>query len=182
MIYYKKIEIDYYDEVIADTLNYLRNQRPEIYNRTINATYYILDINEFKKYCPKLDLAFQRYDIVCNFVVAFVMKKNSDTPLHVDNYAGGNARINLPILNTEGSYTRFYTGGEFTKVINPVTKVPALVIKAFNGLKMVDRVEITQATVIRVNEPHDIALNPNTNHRITLTLGFDRDPIFLLED
>jgi hypothetical protein len=56
------------------------------------------------------------------------------------------------------------------------------VFKSANGLKMVDRVEITQATVIRVNEPHDVVMNSNTEHRITLTLGFDRDPVFLLED
>ena len=182
MIYYKKIEIDYYDEVIADTLTYLRNQRPEIYNRTINATYYILDINEFKKFCPKLDLAFSRYKIVCDFVVAFVMKTNSNVPLHIDNYQKGNARINIPILNTKGTYTRFYTGGTFKEVVNPITKVPALTLKNIDGLKRVDSVEIDQATVIRVNEPHDVFMDIKNSPRITLTLGFDKDPVFLLED
>jgi len=167
---------------VSDTLNYLKNQKPDIYNRKINATYNILEINEFKKFCPKIDLAFARYGIVCNFAVAFVMKSNSNSPLHIDNYIGGDARINLPILNTKGTLTRFYTGGTFKEIINPITKVPALTLKNIDGLKRVDSVEIDQATVIRVNEPHDIFMDVTNSPRITLTLGFDKDPVFLLED
>ena len=182
MKYYKKIEIDYYDDVIADTLIYLKNHKPDIYNRTINATYYPLDINEFKQFCPKLDLAFARYDIVCDFVVAFVMKTNRDAPLHVDNYSRGDARINLPILNTKGSKTIFYTGGIFKEYINPITKVPSKMLISGEGLKKVGEVEIDQSTVIRVNEPHMITMNANNSPRITLTLGFNKDPVFLLGD
>jgi len=182
MKYYKKIEIDFYDEIINDTLNYLKNHKPDIYNREINATYYILDLAEFKKFCPKIDLAFARYGIVCDFAVAFVMKTNGDSPLHIDNYARGDARINLPILNTKGTHTRFYTGGIFREIINPITKIPALSLKAPAGLKRVDSVEIDQATVIRVNEPHDISMDMFNSPRITLSLGFDKDPVFLLED
>ena len=50
------------------------------------------------------------------------------------------------------------------------------------GLKKVGEVEIDQSTVIRVNEPHMITMNPNNNPRITLTLGFNKDPVFLLVD
>jgi hypothetical protein len=182
MKYYKKIEIDYYDDIVSDTLNYLKEQKPDIYNRKIDATYYILDLDEFKKFCPKLNLGFERYGIVCIFAVAFVMEHNGNAPIHIDNYPYGNARINLPILNTKGSLTRFYTGGVFQQIINPVSQVPALRLKSLDGLKNVDSVEIDQATVIRVNEPHDIAMNVNNSPRITLTLGFDKDPVFLLED
>ena len=45
MQYYKKIEIDYFDEIVSDTLKYLKEQKPDIYNKTINATYYVLDLN-----------------------------------------------------------------------------------------------------------------------------------------
>lgn len=182
MKYYKKIEIDYYEDIIADTLSYLKNQKPDIYNRTIDATYYALDLDEFKKFCPKLDLGFARYGIVCNYAVAFVMKHSSNVPIHIDNYALGDARINLPILNTKGTSTVYYTGGVFQEIVNPVTKITALRLKSVEGLKRVDSVEIDQATVIRVNEPHNIIMNLNNVPRITLTLGFDKDPVFLLED
>ena len=148
----------------------------------MTATYYVLDLAEFKKYCPKIDLGFARYNITCTYAVAFVMYTNSHAGVHIDNYQRGDARINIPLLNTTGSYTRFFTGGVFKETLNPETGIPALVLKSMDGLKLVDKVEIDRPTVIRVNEPHDILMNMNTVPRITLTLGFDRDPIFLLED
>jgi len=182
MQYYKKIEIDYFDEIVSDTLTYLKEQKPDIYNKTIKATYYVLDVNEFKNHCPKLDLGFARYDLICNFAVAFVMHKTSDVQLHIDRYSLGKARINLPILNTHNTFTRFYTGGIFTSVTNPLTNITALRLTDFNGLKLVDKVEIDKPTVMRVNEPHDILKLNSEIPRITLTLGFDKDPVFLLED
>ena len=43
MQYYKKIEIDYFDEIVSDTLKYLKEQKPNIYNKTIEASNFILD-------------------------------------------------------------------------------------------------------------------------------------------
>ena len=182
MQYYKKIDIDFYDEIVADALSYIRDQKPNIYHRSINATYNVLDLEEFKKFCPKLDLGFARYNLTCTYAVAFVMYTTSHVGVHIDNYQSGDARINIPLLNTAGSYTRFFTGGVFKETVNPETSIPALILKSIDNLKLVDKVEIDGPTVMRVNEPHDILMNMNTVPRITLTLGFDRDPIFLLED
>jgi len=184
MQYYKKIEIDYFDEIVSDTLKYLKEQKPDIYNKTIEATFYVLDLNEFKKHCPKLNLGFARYDLICNYAVAFVMHKTTDVKIHIDNYNNKNmnARINIPILNTKNTFTRFFTGGEFTKITNPFTNVTALRLTGPKDLKYVDKVEIDKTTVIRVNEPHDIVKLNKEIPRITLTLGFDKDPVFLLED
>jgi hypothetical protein len=182
MQYYKKIEIDYFDEIVADTLKYLKEHKPNIYNKTIEATYYVLDLDEFKKYCPKLDLGFVRYDLICNFAVAFVMNKTSDVKVHIDRYTLGKARINLPIINTNNTFTRFYTGGNFTPYTNPLTNITSMQINDFDNLILVDKVEIDKATVMLVNQPHDILKVNTARPRITLTLGFDRDPAFLLED
>jgi hypothetical protein len=181
MRYYKKIDIDYYDEIINDTLIYLKEQKPDIYNRIIPATYYVLDLEEFKRYCPKLDLAFAKYNLTCNYAVAFVMRDTSDVKVHIDTY-WDSARINLPILNTQNTFTRFFEGGKFSEVTNPLTNITALRLSSVTGLKIVDKVEIDKATVMRVNVPHDILKLNKEIPRITLTLGFDKDPVFLLED
>jgi hypothetical protein len=112
------------------------------------------------------------------------MHKTSDVKIHIDNYKykNVNARINIPILNTQNTFTRFYTGGIFASVTNPLTNITALRLTDFNGLKLVDKVEIDKPTVMRVNEPHDILKLNSEIPRITLTLGFDKDPVFLLED
>lgn len=182
MKYYKKIDIDFYDEIVEDTLNYLKNQKPNIYNMTDPTSYYILDLVEFKKYCPKLDLGFARYDLICNFAVAFVMHTTLDVKIHIDNYPYNDARINIPILNTTNTFTRFYTGGEFATVTNPLTNISANRLIKADDLKLVDQVEIDKPTVMRINEPHNIVKLNKEVPRITLTLGFDKDPVFLLED
>jgi hypothetical protein len=179
MKYYKKIDIDFYDEIIQDTLAYLKNQRPDVFDSPVK--YNVLNIEEFKRYCPKLDLGFARYNLTCNFASAVVSHKTSDIPIHVDTFKGG-SRINLPILNTKNTFTRFYSGGEFTYFINPVTGVSYSKISRIDNLKLVDKVEIDQATVMRIHEPHDVKLLNSKIPRITLTLGFDKDPVFLLED
>jgi hypothetical protein len=182
MRYYKKINIDFYDEIVADTLKYLKEQKPDIYKKSIAATYFVLDLNEFKQHCPKIDLGFARYNVVCNFAVAFVMNKTSEVKVHIDRYSLGKARINIPILNTHNTFTRFYTGGTFTEYTNPLTNITSLGLTGTEGLKLVDQVEIDRATVMLVNQPHDILKRNTEQPRITLTLGFDRDPAFLLED
>lgn len=182
MKYYKKIEIDYYEEIVADTLNYLKTQKPDIYNLTSGVTYYVLELDEFKKFCPKLDLGFKRYGMKCKFAASFFMKQNGDTPIHIDNYKGGEARINIPILNTKGTLTRFYTGGEFQEMIHPLTGVKFLKLISTKTIKFADMVETDQPTVIRINEPHDVLMDVKNIPRIVLTLGFDKDPIFFLED
>lgn len=182
MQYYKKIEIDYFDEIVSDTLKYLKEQKPNIYSKTIAATYYVLDLNEFKHHCTKLDLSFAKYDLICNFAVAFVMHRTSDVRLHIDSYSMGDARINIPILNTKNTFTRFYTGGKFTKITNPITNITSLRLSGYQELQCVDKVEIDKPTVMRVNEPHDILKLNSEIPRITLTLGFNKDPVFLLDD
>ena len=44
------------------------------------------------------------------------------------------------------------------------------------------KVEIDQATVIRIKAPHSVKMDEAHAPRVTLTLGFDRDPVFLLEN
>jgi hypothetical protein len=44
-----------------------------------------------------------------------------------------------------------------------------------------DRVEIDQPTVLRVRAPHKVVINELTVPRINLTLGFNRDPVYMFE-
>jgi|688.fasta_scaffold10038_20 hypothetical protein len=86
MQYYKKIEIDFYDDIVSDAVDYLKIHKPEIYYRLTNTTYHPLDVTAFKKYCPKLDAGFAKYGLTCNWAVAYVMTQNSHSPIHVDGY------------------------------------------------------------------------------------------------
>jgi hypothetical protein len=187
MNYYKKIDIDFYDEIVRDTLSYLLNQKPDIYNRDITkaGSFNVLDLEEFKKFCPKLDLGFAKYNLVCNLAVAFVMYNNAQTTIHIDVYKPSHknkTRINVPILNTKDTFTRFYEGGEFVLYTNPITDITNYTLRGIKGLKLVDKVEIDKPTVVRVDVPHDVKIDLKNVPRITLSLGFDKDPVFLLDE
>jgi hypothetical protein len=181
MQYYKKIDIDFYDDIVNDAVDYLKTHKPDIYSRTTNTTYHPLDVTEFKKYCTKLDAGFSKYGLTCNWVVVYVMTQNSHSPIHVDGYPQS-ARINLPLLNCKGSKTVFYSGGEFNKrTFNSKTSIGAWLLSRIAGIRTADSVEIDGPTVVLVNEPHSVLMSEHAP-RITLSLGFDKDPVFLLED
>ena len=89
------------------------------------------------------------------------------------------ARINLPLLNCENTYTRFYKN-----VITGVSKNPQSGIVSYpvinTDYELADKVELTQATILKVSEAHDVQLNDTPVPRIALTLGFSPNPVFLL--
>lgn len=181
VIYFKKIQIHSYQEIIDGALNYLKTEVPDVYNRTHNTTYYPLDFKKLLEYCPKLESAFDEYSIKCNMAVAYIMYNNTHSTIHIDKFHH-DARINIPLLNCIGTKTIFFSGGEYEIVQNPLTKTNAKRLKSLNGIKVVTQVEIDDTTVIRVNEPHTVIMKAEQSPRITLSLGFDKDPVFLLAD
>lgn len=181
MHYFKKIEIDSYQEILNGALRYLKIEEPNVYNRIEDTTYYPLNLEKLIVYCPQLLTAFDRYSLKCNVAVAYVMYSNAHSIIHVDKFYH-DARINLPLLNCQGTKTIFFSGGEYELVHNPLTLTNAKKIKSFKGLSYHTHVEIDGPTVLRVNEPHTVVMHNKNAPRITLSLGFDKDPIFLLED
>lgn len=181
MRYFKKIDIESLSEIIEGTLRYLKTEVPDIYSRTYNTTYYPLELAKLLEYCPHLLTAFDDYGLKCNLAVAYIMYNNSHSSIHIDAYTH-DAKINIPVQNCEGTKTLFFAGGTYENVHNSMTKTNAKKIKSTENLKLVDYVEIDQTTVVRVNEPHTVVMDMKRTPRITLSLGFDKDPVFLLED
>jgi hypothetical protein len=181
MLYFKKIEIEVYHEIIEGALAYLKIEAPDIYNRTRNTTYYPLNLGKLIEYCPKLESAFDKYSLKCNMAVEYVMYNNIHSTIHVDKFYH-DARINIPLLNCTGTKTLFFNGGEYEIVHNPLTQTNAKKLKSTHGLQFKTSVEIDGPTVVRVNEPHTVVMVAKNSPRITLSLGFDKDPVFLLED
>lgn len=180
MQYFKKIEIDFFEEIVAGTLSFLKTVVPNIYNREYDTTYYPLDLEKLLEFCPELKTAFDRYSLTCTFAVAYVMYNNNHSIIHIDKFIH-DARINIPIINCKGTKTMFFSGGEYELIHNPRTQTNAKKLKSSTNLKLVDSIEIDSPVVIRVNEPHTVIMNVNNAPRITLSLGFDKDPVFLLD-
>jgi hypothetical protein len=174
--YYRKIEIEHLDAIMSKCLTYVKTQKDIYYQKPLGA-YRNLNFTELTAYCPELVTAFDQYSIVCTYAAAFVTYRNADVFVHVD--AGNDqARINIPLENCKNTFTKFYEGGKTLSYTNPVTGTTATRIF---GAKLVDQVEIDRATVIRIKAAHAVHMDEDYAPRVTLTLGFDRDPVFLLD-
>lgn len=179
MIYYKPIELEYYPIIIQKCLTYVKTM-DNVYNRLLNASWYNLNLEILKEVCPEIELAFNKYELTPTMAAVYVMYNTRHTSIHIDGFSP-QARINLPLLNCKNTYTNFYeSNAEPIKWINPDSGIASYNVTG--DYKLVDRVEIKQATIIRTNVFHSVGLPiGNPVPRITLTLGFNKDPIFLLE-
>lgn len=174
--YYKKIEIDHLDIIKTRCLEYIKT-KPDIYYNP-KGSYLNLNFEELTEYCPELLTAFDRYDIVCTYAAIFIAYRNSDMIVHID--AGNDqARINIPLENCSNTFTEFYKGGTPHAFVNKITGTTATRFLG-PGVELVDKVEIDQATVIRIKAQHMVRMDELRSPRVTLTLGFNRDPVFLL--
>lgn len=178
MQYYKKLELEDAGELITSCHAYLTTLS-HVVNKELSATFYPLDVEELTKQCPLINQIFGQYGLTCNFAAAYVMNKTTDSPIHIDSFPH-DCRINIPILNCEKSYTVFYTGGNWLKIRNRKTETNAWHSTTRNFVEQ-DRVEIDRPTIMRVTVPHTVIMETDKKPRITLTLGFDIDPAFLLD-
>jgi hypothetical protein len=124
---------------------------------------------------------------------------NGNTSIHIDHVIGLNknikARLNIPLLNCEKSYTAFY---HFSPEIFNRYKVTLPGVKYQNyisqgstkywsfsdidNVKPFTKVELIQPTILRTSYPHNVICEGNKFPRITLTISFKNDIIKFLEE
>jgi hypothetical protein len=178
MIYYKLLDIENIDIIIEKCLLHAKTI-DSAYNRILGSWN---DINalELINACPELAVGLQKYNFSIRMAALFVMYHPSHNKIHIDSYPS-NARINIPLLNCTNTYTNFYESDDgMTLWTNPISGITSY--KPKGKCRLVDRVELKQATIIRTSVFHTVDF-PNSNPvpRITLTLGLDKDPVFMLE-
>lgn len=176
MIYYKQIDIDSFDIIQTKTLEFINSRgQPKI-------GFSVLPMKEYTEYCPEILTAFSRYNIKPVSCALYTTTEQEQSRVHVDYILDNmpQCRINIPILNCEGSRTEFYTGGEYDVYTQP-NGIPYLEIKKDSVATKVDEVEITVPTIIRVQKPHRVNSNLVRVPRICMTVRCDVDPVFLLE-
>jgi hypothetical protein len=177
MIPFRTFEIEGVEEIQRAVLGFLQDL-PRVFRRETGANLNKLVHKDLLSECPCLADVLAPYGLKCVEAYAFVMYDQASCSIHSDAIPQ-QARLNIPILNCEGTLTKFY---ECEKQI----QVPHFTgVKVFNyfGCREVASVEVTQPTLLRVSMPHYVALSPGQPlPRITISLGFDRDPVFLLDE
>lgn len=179
MKYWKRIKLNNLEVIQAKTLDYMKNNRN---NFAPNTPFQPIDFKEFTEAVPEFMTAFNEHGLTPTSVATYIMFSNTDGAAHRD-YLTDRARINIPILNCENSWTNFY------RLDNPDVK-PKVSINARGqpyqsydptDIILEDRVQITEPTIIRPLEIHNIEMDEAKVPRITLTVCTSPMPEFLLE-
>lgn len=197
MRYYRELDLDNFEIIQEKILAYAHTV---LDNKTINTIgfYNIPKHERLLTEVPELQSAFDKYDLKIRTVAFYITNKPTidyvpaeqtlknpahtvRNPIHTDLYPH-KARINLPILNTKGTYTRFFTNCQLKPWKNPFTGTTFEIITNRDYIE-VDAVEIVKTTVMRVQEPHMVQIYEGSIlPRVTITIGFHTDPVYLLED
>jgi len=180
MNYWKRININDLEIIQRKTLDYIKNNRGKF---AANTPFNPIDFKSFILAVPEFLTAFNEHGLTPTTVAMYIMFSNPDGAAHRD-YLTDKARINIPILNCENSWTNFY------KLINPDAK-PKISINTKGqpyqsydpkDILLEDRVQIIEPTIIRPMEIHSIEMDETRVPRITLTVCTSPMPEFLLED
>jgi hypothetical protein len=178
MIYYKELDIPNFELIVEKTRQFIVTETTLASTRVF-AAWHFLNFQNYVNAVPEILTAFSEYGITPIRVAAFVTHTSADAAPHTDDCLEY-ARINLPIMNCEGTQTNFFEDTTSVRVTNPRTNISHNEITG--PLHKIDSFEIKKATVMRVRAVHSVTMNQhNPVPRITLTIKFDKDPVFLLE-
>lgn len=177
MKYWQRIKIEYEKEIRERTLE-LITKHSNILDRTQFKGSFIPMPLEFIKFNTAINRAFEPYERECVKAGIYLMWNNLDAIPHIDDQEAI-ARVNIPLLNCEGTSTIFYDNVQ-TKTLLLPTGAPYHVVTNTDYCE-VDRVEINSPTIIRISVPHSIVMNEARAPRLTLTLTLTPDISDLLD-
>jgi len=189
MEYWKKVDIgDYtkWTQKVNGYFNTIYHTRPRhelLRNKTFWNPVLIEDVNT---YFPEL------VESTCQFgqinEVSILVIESHSTTLHIDHTVGLNhgvmARLNIPLLNCEGSCTSFFNISQKDYDTHQTT---------LGGTKYwtneqrdtfipVTSVELVQPTILRTSTPHAVFCKSCKFPRMALTVSFKDDIVRLLDE
>jgi hypothetical protein len=184
MKYYKKIELENLEVIQKKVLYFIKLKHPTIYFRKFESSWNHLEVPDLLKACPELVESFAKLNLTCTFASTHVMYSNLHASIHTD-ITPWKARINIPILNCNRTFTKFYSGEKVVKEIKTMANNKTFTVDTIiNPLECVevDAYELTQPLVLRTHVPHKVFMNEDSKPRIALSIGCNIDPIYMLDE
>jgi len=188
MIYWKKVSAGDYKNYVPKVLKYF--YEVNLPNKVLGSVSHIswnpVPFADITTYFPELLLGIEIYGPIKNATI-LLLTSDSGT-LHIDDTtvgynAGVQARLNIPISNTAGSLTAFYTGLEqypFKMAFSGGSKTWSMKLKY--SLTPVTTVELVEPTILRTIEPHAVFGRNAKFPRVVLTISFEEDVVKYLEE
>lgn len=199
MIYWKIIEAGDFKKYSRDLLLYYTKNIKKF--SCTNTFWYQFQPQYYKQYFldnPSISDGLLKFGEVNEIAILVLTGENKSTPIHIDHNFGLNkgvkARLNIPILNCESSFTCFYdlTPEQFNKLkLSPPRKIehnykPGDETKSWifaeeDNVKPITKIELVQPTILKTSHPHNVIMTGNKFPRISMTISFKEDLIQYLE-
>jgi hypothetical protein len=192
MLYFKKVEAGNYKKYAEDFLLYFIRNRNDLSKFSYipnNVFWNAFKEEHYETYLdenPIFREGLSRFGRI-NEISLLILRGDTST-LHVDHETGANvgvkARLNIPILNCEGSYTEFFKFPEEVYNQHEVNAGKTLYWsnEIRNTQKPVTVVELIQPTILRTSEPHTVRCSHCKFPRISLTISFEDDVVKYLDE
>jgi hypothetical protein len=174
MVFYKQFYLASFDTIKAKAQKYFQTWQ------SLPVGFTLLNKEQFLNVCPEIEKELQQHDIEIKNIGVYITYTQEHSKVHIDyiNPNWNQCRLNIPILNTEGSTTEFYTGGNYKEIIqdNGLSYLESIDDSAVK----VDEIEMITPTIIRIQNPHRVNTNITTVPRICLTIFTSKDMVSFL--
>jgi hypothetical protein len=174
----------YFQYITLDNIDLIKDKILKFISPVENIPYGLSFINKSLVViqCPELVDSIRQYNLEIERLALY--RADINGPIHIDYKSEKNnkCRINIPLLNCEGSITEFFSGGDYTRISQPNNLYYYTNSPSKNAAIKVAEVEVNQPTILNIQEPHRVITNKTLlGPRITLSIFTDVDPIFLIK-
>ena len=175
MKYYKYLDIEY-KEFSKKLGLYVRENKNKFNSfwTHLNTPLILEQIPETQKMFDPLHITVRHISIIITY------NTNVIEGIHKD-YTDVDLRINVPIINCQGSTTNFYQTNTEPEVRMLDNGIPYYIYD-YKDCKLVDSFCLDRPAILRVRELHQVIANKNKLPRISCTIEFKEDISHLMED
>jgi hypothetical protein len=176
--YWARLPLENFEQIQLEALTYVKSLGPTTNFWTTASVF------QLNKQAPSINRSLLKHGLYMVYAAIITVPAPITPQIHIDDmlYTDGVlARLNIPLLNTVGSYTNFYTVPDGSRELR----------KNPNGIKywyidpakavLVSQVEATEPTILRISEPHAVYSKTNGFPRIVLSIRLNIDPVRYLD-
>jgi len=173
-------------EIQQQVLLWIQSKNPAVL--TSNRLWNKINTSDLVRSCPALIQYCQSLDLKIREVALTIVNAKEDADLHIDELPV-TAKINIPILNTENTFNRWYEiPAELLAATQPVInefgkKYYTFKNVDYSKLTLLGEIELLTPVVFNSQIAHNIVLGKDCRFpRIVLSCTFFKEPLYLLED
>jgi hypothetical protein len=174
MKYYRYLDLDH--KVACEKLkNYAMENASKIKN-----FWTFLNTPKLLKLFPEVQSMFDPLNITIKQISLITSNNTSIRDgIHRD-HTNCNVRINIPIMNCEGSVTNFYSSNAEPQKLLLSNGIPYYQID-YNKCVLVDSFCLEKPAALRIREPHQVIASSQQSPRVSCTIEFVENIDYLLD-